>query len=300
MRPIGQLETEEQARTFADYLFVRDLDAEVEASQTGGWTIWVLDEERVDEGKALLSRFRSMPDAEEFYQASEAAAARRREEKRESRQVEKKLKRPEAFPFVMGGGGLTMVLLILCVVVSLLTQMGANEFWVRALQISAFPFRPSDPLHFWNSLIEIKQGQVWRLITPTFLHFGIWHLIFNLFWLRDLGGTLEHRTGTWHFAGGVALMALISNLSQYIAAGALFGGMSGVVYGLFGYIWFRGKFDDAYAGILAPITSTILFIYLALGFAHVFGPTANIAHVSGLLTGMALGRLAAWRKEQKG
>jgi len=300
MRPIGQLETEEQARTFADYLFIHELDAEVEASSSGTWTIWVIDEERVDEGKALLSRFRSMPDAEEFFQASEAAAERRREEKREVRKIEKKLKRPGAFPFVLGSGGLTLILLILCVAVSLLTQMGANETWVRALQISANPFQPRDPLQFWNSLIEIKQGQVWRLITPTFLHFGIWHLIFNLFWLRDLGGMLERRIGTWRYAGGVTLMALISNVAQYLAAGAMFGGMSGVVYGLFGYIWFRGKFDNAYAGLLAPITSTILFIYLALGFAHIFGPTANIAHVSGLLTGMALGRLAAWRKERNG
>jgi len=139
MRPIGQLETEEQARTFADYLFVHKVEAEVEPSQSGGWTLWVLDEERVDESKALLSRFRSMPDAEEFHQASEAAEQRRRGERKEARQKAKKLKRPGAFPWVLGGGGLTMILLVICVVVALLTQLGKDEFWTRALQISAFP-----------------------------------------------------------------------------------------------------------------------------------------------------------------
>ncbi len=296
MRPIGQLETEEQARTFADYLFVRDLDAEVEASQTGGWTLWVVDEERVDEGKALLSRFRSMPDAEEFYQATEVAEKRRRGERKEAREIAKKLKRPGAFPWVLGGGGLTLILLVLSVAAALVTQLGANESWTRALQISASPFRPTDPMQVWNSLLEIRHGQVWRLITPIFLHFGIFHLLFNLLWLRDFGAILERRTGTLHFAGGVVLIAVLSNLAQYIVGGAGFGGMSGVVYGLFGYLWMRGKVDASYTGLLSPMTATILLVYLGLGLFGLFPHIANTAHIAGLLTGMALGQLGAWRK----
>ena len=88
MRPIGQLETEAQARTLADYLFVRDIEAQVEPAKAGTWTVWVVDEERVDEGKALLSRFRSMPDAEEFYQASAVAERRRQGEQQEARAAE--------------------------------------------------------------------------------------------------------------------------------------------------------------------------------------------------------------------
>ena len=71
MRPIGQLDREEQAKTLADYRFVRDIETQVEPTCSGAWAIWV-----VDEGQALLSRFRCMPDAEEFSQASEAAARR--------------------------------------------------------------------------------------------------------------------------------------------------------------------------------------------------------------------------------
>ena len=58
MRPIGQLESEEQARVFADYLYIREIAAEVESAGDKGWTIWVVDEDQVDEGRALLSRFR--------------------------------------------------------------------------------------------------------------------------------------------------------------------------------------------------------------------------------------------------
>ena len=293
MRPIGQLETEEQARTFADYLFVHDMDVQVEAARSGGWTVWVVDEERVDEARALLSRFRSMPDAEEFYQASKEAAQRRRGEQRESRAEEKKLKRPGAFPWQLGGGGLTMVLMILCILAGLATRLGQDSTWLPWLWISNLP--PLDPLRFWRSLDEIAAGQVWRLFTPVFLHFSLWHLVFNLLWLQDLGTLLENKIGTWRFAGLVALVAALSNLAQYVAGGAGFGGMSGVVYGLFGYLWMRGRLDFRFGVAISPLTSGLLMVYLAVGIFGLVGPTANAAHFSGLLAGGFLGGIAARR-----
>jgi GlpG protein len=277
MRPIGQLETEEQARTFADYLFVRDVDAQVEPGGKGGWTVWVVDEDRVDESQALLSRFRSMPDAEEFYQAPHLAAARRREAAQESKKEEKILQRPAAFPWRMRGGGLTAALLVACVAVGLATQLGRNAEWTGWLLMS---------------LDRVQAGQVWRVFTPALLHFSLWHLLFNLLWLQDLGSVLEAKLGTARFAAVVALAALVSNLAQYAAGGAGFGGMSGVIYGLFGYLWIRGKRDFRFGVILSPMTSGLLLVFLALGIFGLLGPTANAAHFSGLLVGAALGWLA--------
>lgn len=281
MRPIGQLETEEQARTFADYLFLRDIEAQIEPAKGAAWGIWVIDEERVDESKALLSRFRSMPDAEEFYQASAAAAERRRGVEQEIRKEEKLLKRSAAFPRLMGGGGLTMVLLVLCVIVALATKLGQDPTWTDWLLIS---------------MEKVSGGQFWRLFTPVFLHFSLWHLLFNLLWLQDLGAVLEVKIGTWRFAAVVALVALVSNLAQYAAGGAGFGGMSGVVYGTFGYLWIRGKRDFRFGLTIAPMTSGLLLVFLALGIFGLLGPTANAAHFSGLLVGGALGWLAGSRK----
>ena len=282
MRPIGQLETEEQARTFADYLFLRDVETQVEPAKGGAWGIWVVDEERVDESKALLSRFRSMPDAEEFYQASAAAAERRRGEEKVIRKEEKFLKRAAALPRRMGGGGLTMVLLILCVVAALATKLGQDPAWTDWLLIS---------------MEKVSDGQLWRLFTPVFLHFSLWHLLFNLLWLQDLGAVLEVKIGTWRFLAVVAGVALVSNLAQYAAGGAGFGGMSGVVYGVFGYLWIRGKRDFRFGLSIAPMTSGLLLVFLALGIFGLLGPTANAAHFSGLLVGGALGWLAARRPE---
>lgn len=275
------METEEQARTFADYLFLRDIEAQIEPAKGAAWGIWVIDEERVDESKALLSRFRSMPDAEEFYQASAAAAERRRGVEQEIRKEEKFLKRSAAFPRLMGGGGLTMVLLVLCVIVALATKLGQDPAWTGWLLIS---------------MEKVSGGQLWRLFTPVFLHFSLWHLLFNLLWLQDLGAVLEVKIGTWRFAAVVALVALVSNLAQYAAGGAGFGGMSGVVYGTFGYLWVRGKRDFRFGLTIAPMTSGLLLVFLALGIFGLLGPTANAAHFSGLLVGGALGWLAGSRK----
>jgi GlpG protein len=293
MRTIGQLESEPQARMFADYLFVRGIEAMTEASAAGAWTIWVVDEDRVDESKALLSRFRSMPEAEEFYAAARAADARRREEQRASRSEEQKLTRPAAAVRRLGGGGITTVLMILCVATALVTRLGQERTWTEWFLISNLQL--IDPARFWDSLAEIAQGQVWRLFSPVLLHFSLWHLVFNLLWMQDLGTVLEGRIGSWRFAGVVAFVAVVSNLAQYVAAGAGFGGLSGVVYGLFGYLWVRGRFDIRFGVWISPLTSGLLLVFLALGIFGLLGPTANAAHFSGLLAGAVLGWLAAGR-----
>ena len=285
MRPIGQLETEEQARTFADNLFVRDMETQVEAAKSGAWAVWVVEEERVDEAKALLSRFRSMPDAEEFFQATKEAARRRHGEKKESREEERRRKRPGTYPWTMGGGGLTTVLVALCVIAGLATKLGHEEAWAGWLRIS---------------MEGVRAGQAWRLFTPVFLHFSLWHLLFNLLWIQDLGSLLERKIGTWRFAGVVALVALVSNLAQYAAGGAGFGGMSGVVYGLFGYLWMRGRLDCRFGLLIPPLTAGLLMAFLALGIFGLLGATANAAHFSGLLVGGALGWGAARRPGQDG
>ena len=291
MRRIGQLDGEEQARTFADYLFMHDIDAQLEPGPGDARLIWVMDEDRVEEAKALLSRFRSMPDAEEFFRSSEEAAARRRGEQREARATEQKLKRSGAYSWRMGAGGLTGVLLGVCIVAAMLTRLGESAEWTRWFTISNRLLL--DPSAFWVSLAEVSRGEVWRLLTPVFLHFSIWHLLFNMLWLKDLGGILEGRVGTGRYAGILVLVALVSNLAQYVTGGPHFGGMSGVVYGIFGYLWVRNRMDFHFGVILAPMASGLLMAFLVLGLLGLLGPTANAAHFSGLVTGGALGWLAA-------
>jgi GlpG protein len=87
-------------------------------------------------------------------------------------------------------------------------------------------------------------------------------------------------------------MGVLSNLGQYFADGPGFGGMSGVVYGLLGYIWMRGKFDPGSGLFLHPTTVVMMLICLAFGYTH-YLQIANTAHSVGLGVGVVWGFLAA-------
>ena len=85
---------------------------------------------------------------------------------------------------------------------------------------------------------------------------------------------------------------------QVTTAGPNFGGMSGVVYGLIGYAWIRGKLNPA-SGIGLDQRSLIFsLVWLVACFTGVLGAVANYAHLGGLILGMALGALAAWHAQR--
>lgn len=138
-------------------------------------------------------------------------------------------------------------------------------------------------------------GQWWRLVTPIFLHFGAIHIIFNALWLWEFGRRIEPALGSGTYAGLILLLAISSNGVQYGWEGpSLFGGLSGVVYGLVGFIGMRQR---VYPGSIDPVAPGIivaLVIFMALGMVGIIdlliiGQVANAAHVSGFVVGLGLG-----------
>jgi GlpG protein len=127
----------------------------------------------------------------------------------------------------------------------------------------------------------------------VFIHFGVAHLLFNMLWLFQLGSMIEGRQGHIRFALLVLGLAAGSNIAQYAYAGPSFGGMSGVVYGLFGYIWLRGRFDPA-SGLFMDRQNVILMVvWFVACFTGLVGPVANGAHAAGVILGAACGYLSA-------
>ena len=90
--------------------------------------------------------------------------------------------------------------------------------------------------------MELKQGEIWRPVTPIFMHFGIIHILFNMMWLKELGTMIEFKNGSLKMLLMVLIIAVVSNVGQDYYKGPYFGGMSGVVYGLFGYIWMKSRY----------------------------------------------------------
>ncbi|MGI9310091.1 MAG: rhomboid family intramembrane serine protease [bacterium] len=157
----------------------------------------------------------------------------------------------------------------------------------RALLISEYTQHARPPLP------EIRAGEWWRLITPAFLHFGLFHAVFNLLWVWELGRVIESRHGAAALLALSAIVAVVSNLAQFFVAGPLFGGMSGVLYGCFGYVLVQGRFNPAFDARLTPPIIYLLLGWFALGWTRVLEMVgvhiANTAHTAGLLCGIALG-----------
>ena len=175
---------------------------------------------------------------------------------------------------------LTVTLIVASVLASLPTMLNSQN--VLAPLLIASPGS--------TGFADIQRGEVWRLVTPIFLHFGILHIVFNMMWLWDLGGSLERLKGPVFLGIFVAVTGIASNLAQYVIAGnPYFGGMSGVVYALLGYVWMQGRFNPAFGMGLHQSTVIMMLVWYVLCWTGLLGPIANWAHTAGLLMGAAWG-----------
>jgi GlpG protein len=292
MRLIGHLTDEKAARTFGDYLYVQGIENHLEHEKPDGWGIWINDEDKIEDATGLLATFRLNPAEPKYRAKAKAAPELRAEVEKDEAKYRKKLsERRQLFrPLnAYGFGPLTFVLIAISVTVFLLSRMGKDPQPILGLFIT--DFTTSAP--FGESLPEIMHGQFWRLITPIFIHFNLIHILFNMLWLRDLGSMIEARQSTWMLAILVVVIAACSDLGQFLVAGPVFGGMSGVVYGLLGYIWMRGKFDPGSGLFVHPSTVTMMIIWFFICFTPIMPHVANAAHGVGLVMGIAWGYLSS-------
>jgi GlpG protein len=297
MRMIGHLADEKAARTFADYLYVQKIESHLDYEKPDGWGIWVNDEDRVEEATRLLTAFRANP-ADPIYRAEAKSAAELRAEAGKGEETYRKTVRDRRQLFrpltAYGFGPLTLGLIAISVLVAIYSKLGEDPQAIMRLFISDYAVTGN--FIEWNkNLPEIHQGQLWRLVTPIFIHFGILHLLFDMWWLRDLGSMIEARQSSWLLAVLVLVIAVFSNLAQFYYGGPAFGGMSGVVYGLLGYIWMRGKFDPGSGLYVHPSTVTMMIIWFFACFTPLIPHIANATHAVGLALGLAWGYLSSLR-----
>lgn len=174
-------------------------------------------------------------------------------------------------------GPFTFAVVIGCAVIYLLSFSNMGRF----LHDTLFMARAESEF-----LAEIRRGQIWRLWTPIFVHLGLMHILFNMLWFRDLGYLIEHRFGRIDLIKLMALSGLVSNLLQYMVSGPSFGGMSGVLYAMLGYIWVYKKIVTEFDYSLPKRDISLMIGWLLLCLSGLVGPIANTAHAAGLFTGM--------------
>jgi GlpG protein len=294
MRSIGRLPDETQGKRFGDFLYGEGIESHVDQTAQGDWEVWVLDDDNVATAQPLFHEFVEHPDDPRFAKGARASAEKRRRD--EQTRVGKRNRMIDARTIFYAPpvplGILTIILIVISVAVALLTDLGKKNRFVQPLSITAYQ-EHAQYLQWRSGLPEIRHGEIWRLFTPMFLHFGLLHIFFNMLWLRDLGSMIEARKSTWMLLALVLVIAGTSNLAQYLVSGPTFGGMSGVVYGLLGYIWMQGKFDPASKLSLEPQTVLFMIVWFFLCLFHVIGNVANTVHAVGLGVGIAWGFIAA-------
>jgi GlpG protein len=146
-----------------------------------------------------------------------------------------------------------------------------------------------------DGLNPVLHGEVWRLVTPIFLHGGLLHIFFNMSAMTFFGTMIETRRGTLRLAVLVLVAAVLSNLGQYAYDLRAYDharpceGMSGVLYALFGYAWMKGLHEPEQGIILHPNSVMLMIAWLFLCMTGTIGPIGNAAHVAGLIVGVVLG-----------
>ena len=299
MRQIGSLSKGVEAQRLAAYLVTEGIAAHAEEDGEE-WAIWVRDENQLEVARDAFRDFRGNPDDPRYRGVERSAAAIREEELRQREAARKNVVEMRG-KWSRGGAGmatpkrspLVFVLIVACVGVSLWTKSINGE---RATQDS----REANMLRFASreaevtagslkaaSFVDIKRGQVWRLITPIFPHIGALHLVMNLFWIYRFGSQIEHFKGTKQLALLVLATALIPNVAQATLVGPNFFGISGVVCGTFGYVWISSQYDPSSRLDVSRFTIGFFLVYLV--YCVVGGlPVANVAHFAGLGVGAAL------------
>lgn len=326
MRKIGTLTTEMDAMRFGDFLFVKGIENDVENGEGGAFEVWVHDDGQLAEARRYLDAFLSNPGAAEFSTAKDAERIRREQARADAKKKSRVITR-ERLGYERNFTGFATVSVVLAVL-SVIATFFAGELGIfpdsssaatpekiaeaerqferremltmtkfiqpKAADAAQIIEASGDPIRFGRffadrSLPEVRHGEIWRLITPIFIHFGILHLVFNLMWLRDLGGFFQDRFGVRQLVLFVFITGAVSNYGQLLWSGPMFGGLSGVNYALFGYLWMRGKHDRFAAWSLNPQIVQTMMAWFAVCAVGLIPNVANFAHGVGLVAGMAWG-----------
>lgn len=187
--------------------------------------------------------------------------------------------------FLAHAGPVTLSVFAICWLVWLSAILGFGDKFYQAFRFSA------------QLTTETIFSEIHKLITPAFLHFSWLHIVFNTLWWWELGGTIEKRFSKSMLLVILIVSALMSNVGQFLVSGPYFGGLSGVVYALFGFVWWSGwLMPEKGIGLSKPIIGFMLF-WMLIGFANLLPVNmANTAHLLGLVSGCGLAWIFAKRK----
>ena len=271
-----QLKSLRAGQALSDHLVYMGIAVELVESSSS-WSVFIVNSADADRAQVIVDDFISDPNQGKFLKASWLVDEHFHEDARRVSHG------PSIIELLSKNAGVvTVLILLITVTVYLLNSLG--------LMSSIYPLMMFPSLESLSNNVEVL-----RLITPIFLHFSSMHIIFNLLWWWQFGGMIEQKQSSRRLLIILFVTGLSSNVMQNWFSGPNFGGLSGVVYGLLGYLWVYGQLNkDSRVFVSSQIVGFML-IWLVLGYTDIFttwlGAMANAAHTFGLFSGCLLGCL---------
>jgi GlpG protein len=279
LQPLVQLEKHNIALLFTNYLLTLGIDAKVipeviindigESKQ--GYTVYC-QHDKTEQAQIEFEHFIEQPFDDKYQQA-----AWHHGKTVTLKGGDSTLLASFKESFLAHAGIFTLVVFALCWFVFLGSELG----WARDIFLL---------LQFYPRLsLGTFFAEPWRLIGPALFHFSLLHIVFNTMWWWQLGGSIEKILGKGILINLFLVSAIFSNLGQFFVSGTNFGGLSGVVYALVGFVWWFGYLaPEKGLSLSKPIIGFLLF-WLVLGFLDVLPVNvANTAHLLGLISGCLL------------
>jgi GlpG protein len=270
LSPLVQVKQHNIALLFANYLTSLDIDAKVQKDDSD-YVIYCASH-KIAQAKEIFAEFIADPYQEKYQQAAwQSGQVSQVQDNSPSLITSFKQQ------FLAHAGVVTLTVFALCWLVFIASLLGFA--------------RPTfELLHFYPKLtMEAFFDSPLRLLGPALFHFSWLHIVFNTMWWWQLGGSVERTLGKGALINLFLITALVSNLGQFMVSGPNFGGLSGVVYGLVGYVWWYGWLAPEKGLMISkPIIGFLLF-WLLLGYVDVLPVNmANTAHLLGLVSGCLL------------
>jgi rhomboid protease GluP len=135
----------------------------------------------------------------------------------------------------------------------------------------------------------IRQGQLWRLITPVLLHGSLLHIGFNMYALFSFGTGLERRLGHFRFLVLYLLAGFSGNVLSFLFTSGISVGSSTSIFGLIAaegiFLYQNRRLFGAESKQAMGNVISVAAINLFIGFSS-GGLIDNWGHIGGLLGGL--------------
>lgn len=284
MRKLTSFSEANRAGDLVDALLAQGIEGQVRGD---GLEVWVLDDDQMTRAGEVFKNFTEQgPSAKAAAKAGQARAAEKRAQAgRDHNFVH--VRSTWGAPEEPGIGPVTVFLVLASVLVSIYSNMGdPRTITIRNLMV--------EPDMSGPFLASVRAGEVWRLVTPMFIHFGVLHLLFNMSGVWRFARQIEHQQGPFVLLALVLWTQVPGLVGQYALeharhVNAVIGGMSGVLYGVFGFVWMQARFNRRYRYVLEESTTWLMMIWFVLCLTGLVGPIANVAHAGGLIAGLIAG-----------